>query len=154
MARALLFFGVMATVADIISQKGSTAHSVAPQATVYEAIEKMVQNNIGALLVVDGAALVGIVTERDYLRRIAVEGRTSKGTLVSAIMSTRLTTVALGTTVERCMQIMTERRIRHLPVVAGSRIAGVVSIGDIVKNLMREQANHIEHLTEYIQGRA
>ena len=144
----------MATVADIISQKGSTAHSVGPQATVYEAIEKMVQNNIGALLVVDGAALIGIVTERDYLRRIAVEGRTSKGTLVSAIMSTRLTTVAMGTTVERCMQIMTERRIRHLPVVAGSRIAGVVSIGDIVKSLMREQATHIEHLTEYIQGRA
>ena len=144
----------MATVADIISQKGSTAHSVGPQATVYEAIEKMVHNNVGALLVVDGAALIGIVTERDYLRRIAVEGRTSKGTLVSAIMSTRLTTVAMGTTVERCMQIMTERRIRHLPVVTGSRIAGIVSIGDIVKNLMQEQASHIEHLTEYIQGRA
>jgi CBS domain-containing protein len=147
-------FEGMATVADIISQKGSTAYSVGPQATVYEAIEKMVQNNVGALLVVDGAALIGIVTERDYLRRIAVEGRTSKGTLVSAIMSTRLTTVALGTTVERCMQIMTERRIRHLPVVAGSRIAGIVSIGDIVKSLLREQATHIEHLTEYIQGRA
>ena len=144
----------MATVADIISLKGSTTHSVVPKATVYEAIEKMVRNNIGALLVVDGEALVGILTERDYLRRIAVEGRTSKDTLVAAIMSTRLTTVNLGTTVERCMQIMTERRIRHLPVVSGGRIAGIVSIGDVVKNMMRDQASHIEHLTEYIQGRA
>src|SRR5262252_5158120 len=144
----------MATVADIISLKGSTTHSVAPRATVYEAIEKMVHNNIGALLVVDGEALVGILTERDYLRRIAVEGRTSKDTLVLAIMSTRLTTVNLGTTVERCMQIMTERRIRHLPVISGGRIAGIVSIGDVVKNMMRDQASHIEHLTEYIQGRA
>ena len=144
----------MATVADILIQKGSTAHSVGPQATVYEAIEKMVVHNVGALLVVDGSQLVGIVTERDYLRQIAVKGRTSRETLVSAIMSNRLITVAPSTTVERCMQTMTERRIRHLPVLAGSRIAGVVSIGDIVKNLLREQATHIEHLTEYIQGRA
>ncbi len=144
----------MATVADIISEKGSIAHSVEPEATVYEAIEKMVHNNVGALLVVKDGALVGIVTERDYLRRIAVEGRTSKGTRVFEIMTSRPYTVTLSTDVERCMQTMTERRIRHLPVLSGSRIAGVVSIGDIVKNLIQEQATHIEHLTEYIQGRA
>src|ERR1041384_3785394 len=138
----------MATVADILTQKGSTAHSVGPQATVYEAIEKMVVHNVGALLVVDGGSLVGIMTERDYLRQIAVKGRTSKETLVSAIMTSRPHTVGPPTTVERCMQMMTDRRIRHLPVMAAGRIAGVVSIGDIVKNLMREQATHIEHLTE------
>jgi CBS domain-containing protein len=144
----------MATVADLLDQKGSATHSVGSQATVYEAIERMVAHNVGALLVVDGGALVGIVTERDYLRRIAVEGRTSKETLVAAIMSNRPVTVGLSTSVDKCMQIMTERRIRHLPVVAGNRIAGIVSIGDIVKSLLREQATHIEHLTEYIQGRA
>jgi CBS domain-containing protein len=144
----------MATVADILNQKGSTTHSVGPEATVYEAIEKMVANNVGALLVMEGVALVGIVTERDYLRRIAVEGRTSKETRVAAIMTSRPNTVGLSTSVERCMQTMTERRIRHLPVMAANRVAGIVSIGDIVKSLLREQATHIEHLTEYIQGRA
>jgi CBS domain-containing protein len=114
----------------------------------------MVRNNVGALLVVKDDALVGIVTERDYLRRIAVEGRTSKETSVAAIMTANPTTVNPTTTVEQCMQTMTERRIRHLPVLSRNRIAGVVSIGDIVKSLMKEQTVHIEHLTEYIQGRA
>ena len=144
----------MATVADIIAIKGGSAHSVGPHDTVYTAIEKMVRANVGALLVIENDALVGIVTERDYLRRIAVEGRTSKTTPVAAIMTSRPTTVTMNTTVQQCMQTMTERRIRHLPVMVNGRLAGVVSIGDIVKSLINEQASHIEHLTEYIQGRA
>jgi CBS domain-containing protein len=144
----------MATVADIISVKGSTAHCVGLDDTVYAAVEKMVKHNVGALLVVEDDALAGIVTERDYLRRIAVEGRTSKGTPVAMIMTRNPVTVSPGTTLQRCMQIMTERRIRHLPVMSGGRIAGVLSIGDIVKNMLSEQASHIEQMTEYIQGRA
>ncbi|HEX4336708.1 MAG TPA: CBS domain-containing protein [Polyangiaceae bacterium] len=144
----------MATVADIISVKGSTAHCVGADDTVYAAVEKMVKHNVGALLVMENDMLVGIVTERDYLRRIAVEGRTSKETRVATIMTANPTTVSSGTTIQRCMQTMTERRIRHLPVMSGRRIAGVLSIGDIVKSMLSEQASHIEQMTEYIQGRA
>lgn len=142
----------MATVADIIELKGSTAHCVGPHDTVYTAIEKMVKHNIGALVVVENDSLVGVITERDYLRRIAVEGRTSKTTPVAAIMTARPTTVAPDTTVQECMHIMTERRLRHLPVISNGRLAGIVSIGDVVKSMITEQADHIEHLTEYIQG--
>ncbi|HVW28959.1 MAG TPA: CBS domain-containing protein [Polyangiaceae bacterium] len=142
----------MATVADIIALKGNAAHRVGPHDTVYTAIEKMVKHNIGALVVVENDALVGVITERDYLRRIAVEGRTSKTTPVAAIMSVRPATVTPNTTVQQCMQIMTDRRIRHLPVMSNGRLAGIVSIGDIVKSMISEQADHIEHLTEYIQG--
>ena len=144
----------MATVADIIALKGTTTHCVGPHDTVYAAIEKMVRNNIGALVVLENEVLVGVITERDYLRRIAVEGRTSRGTPVAAIMSTRPPTVTPGMSVQQCMQTMTERRIRHLPVLANGRLGGIVSIGDIVKSLITEQASHIENLTHYIQGRA
>jgi CBS domain-containing protein len=144
----------MATVADILSVKGGTAHCVGPQDTVYNAIEKMVKHNVGALLVMENESLVGIITERDYLRRVAVEGRTSKETSVATIMASKPTVVSPNTSVQRCMQMMTERRIRHLPVLSNGRIAGVVSIGDIVKSLISEQASHIEQMQEYIQGRA
>jgi CBS domain-containing protein len=142
----------MSTVAEIIALKGSTAHRVGPHDTVYTAIERMVKHNVGALVVIENDALLGVITERDYMRRIAVEGRTSKATPVAAIMTVRPATVSPNTTVQQCMQTMTERRIRHLPVMSNGRLAGIVSIGDIVKSLITEQADHIEHLTEYIQG--
>jgi CBS domain-containing protein len=144
----------MANVNDILRSKGSAVHGVAPTATVYEAIERMVARNVGALVVRDGDRPCGIVTERDYLRRIAIEGRTSKATKVEAIMSTELVSVTPDTSVERCMTLMTEKRVRHLPVISGGHLKGMVSIGDVVKHLLRDKEDHIQHLTDYIQGRA
>jgi CBS domain-containing protein len=144
----------METVADILAVKGSLVHGVRRTATVFEAIESMTRYNVGALVVTDEDQLCGIITERDYLRRVAVVGRTSKTTAVDEVMSTRLVCVSPGTTLDRCMQLMTERRIRHLPVLVGDRLTGIVSIGDIVKALIHEQATQIQHLTDYIQGRA
>jgi CBS domain-containing protein len=143
----------MVSVADIIADKGSAVFAVRPNATVFEAIDTMVRRNVGALVVVEDGVLIGMVTERDYLRRIALEGRTSKATFVEQIMSTSPVTVAPSTSVDDCMRIMTENRIRHLPVLVGDRLVGLVSIGDIVKWMLRDQAVHIEYLTEYIQGR-
>ena len=142
----------MANVEDILRQKGSLVHTVASATTVYEAIEKMVEHNIGALLVVDGAELKGIITERDYLKRLAIRGKSSKTTPVSEIMTAELITVTPQTEVGRCMELMTGRRIRHLPVIDERGLQGVVSIGDLVKSKLREQDAHIRHLTDYIQG--
>lgn len=144
----------MATVADIIRAKGSAVHGVSPEATVFEAIEKMVEHNVGALVVKDGDRPRGMLTERDYLKRVALEGRTSRTTKVQEIMSTRLVCITPGTSVEECMQLMTARRIRHLPVTSAGRLVGIVSIGDVVKHLLRDKEDHIQHLTDYIQGRA
>lgn len=144
----------MANVRDMIRTKGATVHSVTPSATVFEAIEKMVRYNIGALVVIENDRPCGILTERDYLKRVALEGRTSKTTRVGDIMTTKLITVSMDTPVTECMAFFTERRVRHLPVADDGRIVGIVSIGDVVKNLMRDQQAHIEHLEEYIQGRA
>jgi len=144
----------MAIVRDMIRTKGATVHSVTPSATVFEAIEKMVHYNIGALIVIENDVPCGILTERDYLKRVALEGRTSKTTRVGDIMTTKLITVSMDTPVTDCMEFFTHRRVRHLPVKDGDRIVGIVSIGDVVKNLMRDQQQHIEHLEEYIQGRA
>ena len=144
----------MAIVRDMIRTKGATVHSVTPSATVFEAIEKMVRYNIGALIVIENDVPCGILTERDYLKRVALEGRTSKTTRVGDIMTTKLITVSMDTPVTDCMEFFTNRRVRHLPVKDGDRIVGIVSIGDVVKNLIRDQQQHIEHLEEYIQGRA
>ncbi|HVU03254.1 MAG TPA: CBS domain-containing protein [Polyangiaceae bacterium] len=144
----------MATVADVLADKGSAVFAVSPTASVYEAIERMVANNVGALVVLDGAALTGIVTERDYLRRVALEGRTSRETTVAEIMSPGVVTVTPGTSLDQCMRFMTGRRVRHLPVLAAGRLAGIISIGDVVKRLLGEQATQIQDLTLYIQGRA
>lgn len=144
----------MTTVADVLIAKGSAVHTVAGTASVYDAIDKMVRYNIGALVVVDAGNLQGIVTERDYLQRVALAGRTSKTTMVHEIMSVSTATVGTSATVEECMQLMTRLRVRHLPVLTLNRIVGLVSIGDVVKSLLNEQAGHIQNLTEYIQGRA
>src|SRR5260221_5181530 len=126
------------TVEDLISDKGSVVDSVAREATVYDAIEKMVHHNVGALVVVEQGFLVGIITERDYLRYVALRGRTSKTTTVGEIMSIGPTCVGMDATLSHCMQIMTEGRVRHLPVLIGGRLGGIVSLGDIVKRLISE----------------
>lgn len=144
----------MATVKDVLEVKGTVVYDVWRSATVYQAIEKMVQCNVGALVVTDEGMPCGIVTERDYLRRIALEGRTSRTTRVEEIMSPRLATVAPDTDLEECMEIMTDRRLRHLIVLDDDRVAGIVSIGDVVKWSVREREDEVRSLTNYIHGRA
>jgi CBS domain-containing protein len=143
----------MTTIAEILEQKGRAVHSIGPDQTVYEAVQKMVAANVGSLMVQEGAAVVGIVSERDYLRQIVLKDRTSKTTPVRDIMSSRVVAVAPDTTVDECMAIMTERRFRHLPVVAGGKVVGVVSMGDLVKSMSRSQQVHIQYLEDYISDR-
>jgi len=144
----------MATVKDVLEVKGTIVYDVSRSATVYQAIEKMVQCNVGALVVTDEGMPCGILTERDYLRRIALEGRTSKTTRVEEIMSPRLATVAPDTDLDECMETMTDRRLRHLIVFDDDHIVGIVSIGDLVKWSVREREDEVRSLTNYIHGRA
>ena len=143
----------MGHVSDILDNKGREVLSIEGRATVYEAIAKMVEGNVGALLVNEDGRLAGIVTERDYLRRVTLEGRDERTTPVREIMSPELVYVGPDATIDECMAIMTERRIRHLPVLADGRgVVGIVSIGDLVKFQSKEQSVQIQFLTEYISG--
>jgi CBS domain-containing protein len=142
----------MVTVSQLLAIKGQAVHTIEKTATVFDAIGKMVTRNVGALVVMDGADPIGVLTERDYLRKIALQGRSSRTTLVREVMSDRLICVGLDTEVEECMTLMTQKRIRHLPVIAGGRMCGIVSIGDIVKYLASDRKVQIEELTAYIQG--
>lgn len=143
----------MATVDQLLNVKGKTVHTIGRSNTVFEAIAKMEANNIGALVVMDSRTPVGMITERDYLRRIALKGRSSKTTFVQEIMSPGLIFVDPDTDVEECMSLMTHRRIRHLPVLEAGYLVGLVSIGDVVRHLAKERATTIAELTDYIQGR-
>jgi CBS domain-containing protein len=142
----------MARVSEILRGKGTDVLKIDASATVYEALEKIVERNVGSILVTDGDKVVGIMTERDYLRKITLQGRTSRDTKVSEIMTSPLVYVAPETTIEETMAIMTDRRIRHLPVVEDDDVIGIVSIGDVVKFQSREQSFQIQYLTEYISG--
>jgi CBS domain-containing protein len=142
----------MATVSQLLAIKGHTVHTIARTATVYEAIDQMVAHNVGALIVLDGSDPCGIITERDYLRKIALQGRASRTTFVQDVMSANLTYVDFETEIEECMSLMTKKRIRHLPVFNGSELVGVLSIGDIVRHLARDRKSQIEQLQQYIQG--
>lgn len=144
----------MATVSQLLAVKGHVVHTIDKTATVFDAIGKMVTRNVGALVVMDGADPVGMLTERDYLKKIALQGRSSRTTLVKEVMAERLLFVSLDTEVEECMALMTQKRIRHLPVLAEGRMCGIVSIGDIVKLLASDRKMQIEQLTAYIQGTA
>ena len=143
----------MGHVSDILATKGSTVLEIASDATVFDAVSTMVDGNVGSLLVMEGGHLVGIVTERDYLRRVAIVGRDERTTPVREIMSAPIVYTTPETSIEECMAVMTERRIRHLPVLDESRdVLGVVSIGDLVKFQTREQGAQIKFLEEYISG--
>jgi CBS domain-containing protein len=142
----------MATVSQLLAIKGPTVHAISKTATVFQAIERMVANNVGALLVMDGPRACGMVTERDYLRKIALQGRASRTTTVQDIMSNELVSVDPDSAIDECMDLMTRNRIRHLPVFDGLQLAGLVSIGDIVKYLAGDRQMQIEQLTAYIQG--
>ncbi len=143
----------MATVGDILAGKGSLVHRIAPDRTVFEAIQTMVDKNCGALLVMEGDEIVGIITERDYLRRVALEGRTSRETTVRDIMSAPVVYIEPSDGIEAAMALMTDRRIRHLPVVDGGSLVGLVSIGDLVRYQSREKTFQIKYLEDYISAR-
>jgi len=138
---------------SILEEKSSDVLQIEGDANVFDAITKMVEANVGSLLVADEGEIVGIVTERDYLRRVTLQGRTDKDTLVRDIMSSPLYVVTPDTPIAECMALMTDRRIRHVPVVDGEKVVGVISIGDLVKFISKQQAFEIKYLTDYITGR-
>jgi CBS domain-containing protein len=140
-------------VSDILEEKGDNVLQIEASATVFDAIKLMVDSNVGSLLVTENGKLIGIVTERDYLRRVTLEGRTERETLIGEIMTSPLVYVTPDTSIDECMAVMTERRIRHLPVLTEGRdIAGIVSIGDLVKFRSKQQSFQIKLLTDYISS--
>jgi CBS domain-containing protein len=140
----------MNRVSEILEEKGHDVLEIEADASVYEAVKRMVEANVGSLLVTDGSKIVGIVTERDYLRRVALEGRTDTETAVREIITSPLIVVTPETAVDECMALMTNRRIRHLPVVDGGEVVGMISIGDVVKFKSKQQSFEIQYLTDYI----
>ena len=144
----------MADVAKILADKGGSVITIGADATVFDAVKAMVEANVGAILVAGDEAdqIRGIFTERDYLRRVAVEGRSSRKTLVTELMSSPVIYVEPSTTVEEAMALMTARRIRHAPVVSDNKLVGMISIGDLVRMQSAEQSFKIQYLTEYISA--
>ena len=142
----------MITVRTLLERKGRAIFSVEPQASVLDAIRLLAEHHVGALLVMRGAALEGIVSERDYALKVILRGRSATDTAVRDIMSSPVLTVSLDTTVSQCMQLVTDRRVRHLPVVEGGRVVGMVSIGDLVKAVIADQQQQIEQLESYIHS--
>jgi len=142
----------MQTVSQLLRVKGSHFYSVAPTDSVLQAIEIMATRHIGALLVMNQGTLLGIISERDYARKVILKNRSSHDTPVSDIMTSPAVTVTPHDTVHHCMQLMTEHRFRHLPVIDSGRVVGILSIGDLVKAVIEEQSAHIEQLERYIAG--
>ena len=141
---------VVETVRSILENKGHDVVSISPGATVYEAIAEMARREVGALLVLSNGKLVGIISERDYARKVILQGKSSKETFVEEIMTPSLITVTSSQTVDECMRIVTDRRIRHLPVVDNGELNGMVSIGDLVKTIISSQVYTIDQLYTYI----
>jgi CBS domain-containing protein len=142
----------MTTVRQLLDRKDRAVFSVGPEAPVLEAIRAMAEHHVGALLVMSGELLAGIVSERDYARKVILRGRSSSDTPVRDIMTSPVLTVSPETSVEQCMQLVTDKRVRHLPVVEAGRVVGMVSIGDLVKAVIAEQQQQIEQLESYIHS--
>lgn len=142
----------MKTVSDILNNKGSEIWSVAPTVTVYDAIALMSEKGVGALLVMDDGDLAGIFSERDYARKVILAGKSSRDLPVQAIMTRRVLWVSPERTVQECMALMSDKRLRHLPVIDDEKVVGVISIGDLVKAIIHEQQFLIEQLQQYITG--
>ena len=140
------------TVSEILYHKGGNVWTVSPNATVFEAIQLMADKNVGALLVTENDQLVGILSERDYTRKVALRGKSSKELKVSEIVSSQVTTATPNHSIEDCMRLMTENRIRHLPIMNGREIKGIVSIGDLVNWIISAQTSTIQQLETYITG--
>jgi CBS domain-containing protein len=144
----------MTTVRDLLDRKGRNVFAVGPEAPVYRALQLMSEKHVGALMVLDeDRHLIGVVSERDYARKIALEGKSSKDTPVRDIMTTKLFCVTPKENVEQCMALMTDKSVRHLPVLDGDRLDGVISIGDVVKSMLSHQEFIIEQLEHFIHGR-
>ena len=143
---------VTGSIDSILHQKSREIHSVSADATVYDAVALMAEKNVGALLVIENDQLVGILSERDYTRKVMLRGKRSRETTVREIMSSQLTTVDPKQPVDDCLRFMTEKRIRHLPVVKEGEIYGVISIGDLVKHVISVQNATLDHLERYISG--
>jgi CBS domain-containing protein len=141
------------TVREILKRKGSDVWSISPESTVYQAIEMMANKHVGALLVMTGDRLVGILSERDYARKVILKGRSSKETPVQEIMSSPVIFTEPQHTVDECMKIMTDNRIRHLPVLEEEKVTGIVSIGDLVNWIISAQNHTIEQLQNYVTGK-
>jgi CBS domain-containing protein len=141
------------SVERILRRKGSEVYSIPPDATVFEALQKLAEKNVGALLVMNGPELVGLLSERDYVRKVFLRGYSSKDLKVEDIMSSPVVTVCLTTTVDECMHAMTDKRCRHLPVVDQGNVVGLVSIGDLVNWIMTVQDVTIHQLEDYISGK-
>ncbi|HWD20187.1 MAG TPA: CBS domain-containing protein [Verrucomicrobiae bacterium] len=141
------------TISGILHNKGSSVWTISPRATVFEAIRLLAQKNIGALPVVDEGRLVGIFSERDYTRKVALEGKTSRDTLVEDILSRGVATIGPEATVDEALRMMTEKRIRHLPVVDGVELVGLISIGDMVNWIISAQDATIDQMESYLLGR-
>ena len=142
----------MKTVREVLEQKGHDVWSVGPEASVYEALELMAEKNIGAVLVQEDERPIGIMTERDYARKVVLQDRASRETPVSEIMVSDPVCTSLDKSVEDCMKVMTAKRFRHLPVLSGGRVIGMISIGDVVKAVISDQKFVIEQLEQYITG--
>lgn len=140
----------MGHVKKILHAKGNMVYSVGPETTVFNAIELMCEKNIGGLLIMDNEKLLGIFTERDYARKLILKGKSSKEAKIVELMTPDVVTVTLHTHINECMAIMSARRIRHLPVVEEGKVVGMISIGDVVKHIIEEQNDIIEHLESYI----
>ena len=143
----------MKTVTQLLRAKGHEILSVSPEASVFEALKVMAAKNVGALLVVEGERLVGVFSERDYARKVILKGKASKEIPVREIMTSHVLYVRPEQTIEDCMALMTDKHVRHLPVLEGERLVGVISIGDVVKAIIAEQEFIIEQLQNYITGR-
>jgi CBS domain-containing protein len=139
-------------VRNLLRPKGRVLWSISPEATVYEAIEQMSEKHVGALVVLSGGQLAGIVTERDYARKVILKGRHSKDTQVREIMTSPVLFVTPETSIGECMRLMSSRRVRHLPVMEADKVTGMVSIGDLVNSIITSQDQTIRHLTGYIMG--
>ena len=140
------------TVRDVLVRKGRGVWTIAPEATVYDAIAMMDERRVGALIVVQQGRVAGVISERDYARKVILKGRSSRDTLVGEIMTADVISAREDARVDECLQRMTLHRIRHLPVLDGEQLAGLVSIGDLVSSVLRSQAAAVEHLTSYVTG--
>jgi len=143
---------IIGNVSSLLQNKPAQIYSVTPESCVYDAIQFMAQKNIGAVLVISGDSLVGIMSERDYTRKVALRGKSSKETPVRDIISTKVFTVTPDQSIEDCMKLMTEHRVRHLPVVEGGKVLGIISIGDLVNWIISAQNATIEQMEQYISG--
>jgi len=142
----------MYTVRDVLREKGAQVHTTTPDTTVYEALKVMAEKNLGALVVFEKGEMVGIISERDYARKMILRGKHSQDTPVAEIMTTRVTTVTPDQNLEICMELISDKHVRHLPVIEEERVVGIISIGDIVKGIISHKESVIEQLEKYIKG--